>query len=307
MTAFTRYMKYQFPLIKGQDVHQVQARLLSLGYRQTGEADGKYGVLTDKAVRAFQVDRGLLVDGIVGPDTWKALFGQEAEGPAPPEDDRIGSVLPRLRVDHRYLDSIAWRLEPGGIYTEDGGIERTPGQPQTVARVWERFGFSIDRWSVKFGVPAELIVAVICTESGGDPGTVREEPGYESDVKTPHRVSPGLMQTLISTARETLQDQSIDREWLLEPGNSIQAGTAYIARQWKATTFDPPKVACAYNAGGVYPNHGPQNRWKMRQYPIGTSAHADRYVKWYNDFYALMASREDIRPQLSFFPRLHHG
>jgi hypothetical protein len=25
------------------------------------------------------------------------------------------------------------------------------------------------------------------------------------------------------------------------------------------------------------------NRWRMRQYPIGTPHHADRYVQWFND------------------------
>ena len=41
------------------------------------------------------------------------------------------------------------------------------------------------------------------------------------------------------------------RAWLLEPDNSIQAGTAYIASQSSKTDLDPPKVSCAYNAGGV--------------------------------------------------------
>lgn len=37
------------------------------------------------------------------------------------------------------------------------------------------------------------------------------EPGFPSDAQTPHRVSPGLMQTLIATAREALGDPSLDR------------------------------------------------------------------------------------------------
>ncbi len=104
------------------------------------------------------------------------------------------------------------------------------------------------------------------------------------------------MQTLISTAREALAGEvaadEIGRRWLLAPDNSIRAGTAYIASQKPVTGFDPPKVACAYNAGGVYPESGPGNRWKMRQYPIGKSTHADRFVKWLNDFFSLTASSE---------------
>jgi len=36
--------------------------------------DYAFGATTDYAVRAFQNAKGLTVDGIVGPDTWKALF-----------------------------------------------------------------------------------------------------------------------------------------------------------------------------------------------------------------------------------------
>lgn len=123
----------------------------------------------------------------------------------------------------------------------------------------------------------------MATESGGRPTALRKEPRYISDDETPHQISPGLMQTLISTARETLKDDTLDREWLFVPRNSIKAGTSYINQQKSKTDLDPPKVACAYNAGGVYDNNGSDNRWKMRQYPIGTGEHCTRFVKWFND------------------------
>lgn len=59
---------------KGDDVKMLQTRLLSRGF-DPGPVDGTFGVLTDGAVRSFQQANGLLVDGVVGPDTLRALQG----------------------------------------------------------------------------------------------------------------------------------------------------------------------------------------------------------------------------------------
>ena len=64
------------PPMHGDDVRQLQIRLLALGYAEVGNADGIFGNLTDKAVRNFQQANSLNVDGKVGPLTWEALFSQ---------------------------------------------------------------------------------------------------------------------------------------------------------------------------------------------------------------------------------------
>jgi hypothetical protein len=299
MRAYTRALSYRIPLVRGEDVLAVQLRLQELGYTMVGRPDGLFGAKTEAAVRAFQQARNLKVDGIVGPISWNVLFEVKQMERV---DEKIEKLLPELTQPHGFQDSvITWRLTPKGVLIGDANEpETTGGEPRTVRRVWQSFNDPIETWAQRFGVPVELIIATICTESGGDASAVREEPGYISDAQTPNKVSPGLMQTLISTAQQTLGDDAIDRAWLLNPGNSIRAGTAYIAQQWKQTHLDPPKVACAYNAGGVYHNPSPENRWRMRQYPINSSAHADRFVKWFNDCFRMFEA-DDVSPSMSFF------
>lgn len=61
----------------GSDVRVLQEKLNKKGYRgQNGlplEVDGEFGMNTLFAVRAFQLAKGLEVDGIVGPKTWAKL------------------------------------------------------------------------------------------------------------------------------------------------------------------------------------------------------------------------------------------
>ena len=57
---------------RGDEVTQIQTRLAELGY-DPGAADGIFGARTQAAVRAFQQDYGLAVDGIVGDNTLRAL------------------------------------------------------------------------------------------------------------------------------------------------------------------------------------------------------------------------------------------
>lgn len=57
---------------RGQAVKDLQSQLKNLNYYKS-TIDGIYGSLTESAVRAFQRDNGLAVDGIAGPQTFAAL------------------------------------------------------------------------------------------------------------------------------------------------------------------------------------------------------------------------------------------
>lgn len=60
---------------KGAQVKTVQRILKALGYSVGGTGvDGDFGKNTEKAVKAFQADRGITADGIVGKNTWTKLL-----------------------------------------------------------------------------------------------------------------------------------------------------------------------------------------------------------------------------------------
>ncbi|OLN33969.1 spore cortex-lytic enzyme [Desulfosporosinus metallidurans] len=67
---------------KGPEVKELQSKLAQLGYG-VGTVDGKFGAKTESAVRNFQKDHGLRVDGLAGTQTikeLKRLAGQSTNG-----------------------------------------------------------------------------------------------------------------------------------------------------------------------------------------------------------------------------------
>src|SRR5947209_8596428 len=58
----------------GSEVSAIQTVLKNGGF-YTGAVDGDFGPLTDTAVRAYQTQRGVSIDGVVGDQTWFAPAG----------------------------------------------------------------------------------------------------------------------------------------------------------------------------------------------------------------------------------------
>ena len=64
----------------GLPVRRAQKRMSLVGY-DVGGVDGRYGTLTEAAVKKLQQQRGLEVDGVVGLQTWSVIDALENEGP----------------------------------------------------------------------------------------------------------------------------------------------------------------------------------------------------------------------------------
>lgn len=59
---------------RGSAVRDIQDRLAALGFEPGGDERAIFAEGTIEAVKAFQKAKGLDVDGIVGPNTWRSLY-----------------------------------------------------------------------------------------------------------------------------------------------------------------------------------------------------------------------------------------
>lgn len=80
------------PIVGDHDVRAYQSQLARLGYTVVGPIDGVHGRKTELAVRAFQENNGLRVDGIVGLDTQAALDAalKQPDDPGPVSPPETG-------------------------------------------------------------------------------------------------------------------------------------------------------------------------------------------------------------------------
>ncbi len=77
-----RFIYRRTPMVRGDDVAELQQRLCSLGF-DTGRVDGIFGDQTSGALADFQRNAGLPVDGIVGGATLRELIRLESRHEAP--------------------------------------------------------------------------------------------------------------------------------------------------------------------------------------------------------------------------------
>ena len=128
---------------RGGNVADVQRRLSTLGFTAASdELSGVFGPKTKLAVLEFQQDRGLLVDGIVGDETWRELV--EASW-------RLGDRVLYLAAPHIRGDDVRDLQDRLTTLGFDGG--RTDGifGPQTENGVRD--------FQRNYGLPPDGIVA----------------------------------------------------------------------------------------------------------------------------------------------------
>lgn len=189
--------------------------------------------------------------------------------------------------------------------TLDGdNCPRTKGQPRSVELLLEDFGEELHRAANEYNIPLPWMIALVLCESGRlkgsrlrrDPVSLRHEPGYESDEATPGKVSAGLGQTLLRTARYVAgtlkinlavmvngnlyeQDRAINVYDLYQPALSLMLMAGYMEILGDKWDMDPIIIQAAYNAGGAYTSS--KNPYNLRMY--GGSDRLIKFTAYHND------------------------
>ena len=106
-------------------------------------ATGRFGTATRRAVRAFQRGDGLAVDGLVGPQTWNAIFGV-----TPPSAGTVASGsatggaasgTPSGSAGYSIPTSIVM-CESGGNYSAVNPSSGAGGAYQILPSTWQAYG-----------------------------------------------------------------------------------------------------------------------------------------------------------------------
>jgi len=111
-----RILYTKYPAFRGDDVQLLQARLNALGF-DAGMEDGIFGADTERAIKSFQREYGVIEDGIVGPHTTIALTGLRIDRPG----TAAGLREELRRVEHEGIHQALIAIDPGHGGDDSGG------------------------------------------------------------------------------------------------------------------------------------------------------------------------------------------
>lgn len=227
------------------------------------------------------------------------LIFPEPETPLPTDGEALNwAAAPKMDAagpHTKFAGGQRWAYDDNGVALEHApdAVLRSNGKPVTCTAILSVYGREIFDAATKHGVPPELIVMTIATETAFSrrsnftgPDTFRWEARHTD-------YSAGPMQTMGATAREMIDKFGLPHPNLprfatrpvpppatnpLYDGKaSIDIGTAYIRNNLPRTGFDPILVAAHYNAGSL--REDPDSPWRL----VTFGEHLNRAADWFGD------------------------
>jgi N-acetylmuramoyl-L-alanine amidase len=239
---------------RGDAVRDLSARLTSVG--SFDAAHDEYDTALESAVRAFQKERGLHVDGICGPETWGTLI----ESGFQLGDRLLYLSAPMLRGDD--VATLQRRLNALGF---DAGREDGILGPETETALRQ---FQRNAGTTADGVCGPATLAAIGRVSGLAAGSVASVREREDLRRAPKRLD-GLRVFLVAEPAMSVLAKEVERGLaglgavvapdasgddpgvLTAHANRFDAG-AFVA----LTNSGEPGVRCAYFASGRFRSEG---------------------------------------------------
>ena len=168
-------------------LYAVQRQLCTLGY--TVAVDGRLGqsgMETINAVRQYQEDHGLAVDGVIGPITFALMFNAQLPAPSHPSDPVVIPDPPVVTPSDRYHEQMTahfnrWEFacecafEGGPGYCDGFPVDISVNLVNSLERVRQRVNFAL---SISSGVRCTQLNA----EVGGVPDS-QHMLGLAADVR----------------------------------------------------------------------------------------------------------------------------
>lgn len=195
-----RLLYHRQPMLRGDDIAQLQQRLNALGF-DAGREDGILGKQTADALREFQRNAGVAVDGIAGPETIAALARLGAPGTVSVatvrerESLRFGRPLAGSRI---YLSTTPG-LEVLGTVVERGLLEYGASVVLDVATLDDSdVAASANRFEADVALALRLGDSDACRCTFFATPTFRSEAGYRLACSIQHE----LRDVITATASE---------------------------------------------------------------------------------------------------------
>lgn len=174
---------------KGPEVAKIQKALQNAGF-SPGRIDSDFGLKTDQAVRYFQIDHHLKVDGIVGKDTWALLqkYSTPNKVHVIKQGDSLWDISQKYHVSVDEIKKVNPGIDEMNLpvgkelkIPNTGGPANTPSQVQTyevkkddtLYKLHQRFNVSVDEIKKanpginEYNLPVGKIINIPKPNTGG--------------------------------------------------------------------------------------------------------------------------------------------